>query len=665
MTSPVAPQALVAQVILDSPLPQLDHPFDYSVPERLRSEIAIGQKVSIPLRSGNRKSEGWVIGLSDSSTYSGNLAAIDSIISHVAVLTPGLYELARAVADRQAGSAVDVLRLAIPPRYVRIEKEYLSQASATVSISQPSSISPELRDLPDSFGIQDPLEFGSRTSWLIQGSVAQLTERIWAPEWVRQLCLLARNHVIEGKSVILAVPDFRDVDIVERALASSGLATFVVRTDAALSGAERWKNYLRILHEPVTVVLGNRSSVYAPVNNLGVIALWDSADESFTEPLAPYAHPRDVALLRQSTTGCSLVFAAHVPSIDTVRLETLDYVTSHTVGTQPQTLMATDVIAQVDGDSRTSRIPPAALLAARAAIASGPVLIQVARPGFASTLKCANCRTKASCTSCHGPLSLKTKNAVASCRWCGKLEPAFNCSSCHSSVLVAGQAGSEKTAEDLARAFPGVVVHFSDAEKKTHEISASPALVIATAGTEPIAEGGYSAVLMLDGESARSREDLDTDMSALRMWMNAASLARADAPIYVAGSGHVLGDVLERHDLRQFSLQTLRERESLGLPPATRVAVITGSQQALAYVEKQLPEIPHRSVLGPVPHAEDQYRLIIAFDYKDGATVARALRALILKTAITNRKPAGASNARARVLRLNVRIDDFALRGLG
>ena len=104
MTSPVAPQALVAQVILDSPLPQLDHPFDYSVPERLHSEIAIGQKVSIPLRSGNRKSEGWVIGLSDSSTFSGNLASIDSIISPVAVLTPGLYQLIENIEAFMAGT---------------------------------------------------------------------------------------------------------------------------------------------------------------------------------------------------------------------------------------------------------------------------------------------------------------------------------------------------------------------------------------------------------------------------------------------------------------------------------------------------------------------------------------------------------------------------------
>jgi primosomal protein N' (replication factor Y) len=227
------------------------------------------------------------------------------------------------------------------------------------------------------------------------------------------------------------------------------------------------------------------------------------------------------------------------------------------------------------------------------------------------------------------------------------------------------QAGSEKTAEDLARAFPGVIVHFSDGEKRASQVSSSPALVIATAGTEPIAQNGYAAVIILDGEAARSREDLETDSTALRIWMNAAALARPPAPVFVAGSGTVLGEVLDRHSFREFSEGTLRERETLGLPPATRVAVITGSKSAIERVEEELPVIPHRSILGPVPQSDDQYRIIIAFDYKDGATVAKALRAMILKTAVTNRKPSGAGNTRARVLRLNVRIDDFALRGIG
>lgn len=646
----------VASVILDTPLPQLDHPFDYSVPEFLRSDIAIGQKVIVPLRTGSRHCEAWVVGLTNTSSFSGNLASIESIVSPVVSLTPELYALARAVAVRQAGSLVDVLRLAIPQRYVRVEKEFLT--STTPAVAEV----PETLHIPPNTVSVSP---GQRISLQVTGSSIPLTDNLWVTEWIRQFVAMASQGVQRRTSCIITVPDFRDIESVERAFEAVGMGSFVVRTDAGIPGTQRWRNYLRILHEENVIVLGNRSSIYAPVKNLGLIAMWDSADDSYNEPLAPYAHPRDVALIRQAETSCSLVFAAHVPSVDTVRLESLGYLESITTDRPRLAITASDTHVQTDDDRSFSRIPPAALVEARAAITHGAVLISVARPGYASSLKCHACRAKATCAYCLGPLALKSKTALPSCRLCGKFESAWSCTECHSTTLLPSQAGTEKTAEDLGRAFPGVRVLFFDGDKPAELLHNEPALVISTTGTEPAVIGGYAAVLILDGESARSREDIDADSGALRNWMNAASLAHSTAKIFVAGSGAVLGHVLETGEFRTFALNRLREREQLGLPPATRSAVITGSATSLHSIERELSNLPHRAVLGPVPTSDEQSRIIVTFDYKDGAVVAKALRALILTTSLTNRKPAGARNVRSRVLRLNVRIDDSALRGIG
>lgn len=654
-----APHGSVAHVILDSPLPQLDHPFDYAIPDHLLGNIEFGLKVVVPLRSGNRRSEAWVIGISDTSSFTGNLAVIDSVVSSTPSLTRELYELARMVADRQAGSAVDVLRLAIPARYVRAERTYIDSL-LTAPAREPV---PALKEAES--GNTLTLASGTRLALEIRGGVRPISETLIVPQWVRAFVRAAHEQIAAGSSSILCVPDFRDIDVLVAALDVVGLGHVVVRTDASLPGAQRWLNYLRLLNEQPVIVVGNRSSLYAPAQKLGLIAIWDSADEAFTEPLAPYAHPRDVALIRQAESDCALIFASHVPSVETTRLIGLGYLTAHVWGERDVEVTASDLHTQSEEDSRTARIPPAALVATRAAIANGPVLVQVARPGYASSLVCSSCRERALCLTCSGPLALKSKNALPTCRWCAKLEPAWACSSCHSTTLLPRQAGTEKTADDLARAFPGVLVHFFDASKEAQTIASTPSLVIATAGTEPQCAGGYSAVLILDGEAARSREDLDTDTTALRTWINAAALAAPGASVYVAGTGRTLGEVVEQGQFAEFSQHTLHERETLGLPPTTRVAVLTGSRAAISDVETALVSIPHRSVLGPVPHPDESYRLIVTFDYKDGAVVAKALRALLLKTAITSRKPAGASNSRARILRLNVRIDDFALRGIG
>ena len=128
------PTGVVARVLIDNPLPQLDHLFDYGVPEALLRDIRVGQRVKVPFRSGGRIIDAYVIELIDRANseveFSGTLSDIESLVSTASVLTPDVYDLARRVADRGAGSAIDVVRLAVPPRAVRVEKKWLAEAAA-------------------------------------------------------------------------------------------------------------------------------------------------------------------------------------------------------------------------------------------------------------------------------------------------------------------------------------------------------------------------------------------------------------------------------------------------------------------------------------------------------------------------------------------------------
>ncbi|MET0784947.1 MAG: primosomal protein N', partial [Leifsonia flava] len=118
---------LIARVLIDSPLPQLDHPFDYSVPDDLVDGIGVGVRVKVPFRSATRLTSGYVIGLvdADDAEFGGKLSALDSVVSSAPVLDPAVWTLARRVADRSGGTASDIVRLAVPPRQVRVEKKWL------------------------------------------------------------------------------------------------------------------------------------------------------------------------------------------------------------------------------------------------------------------------------------------------------------------------------------------------------------------------------------------------------------------------------------------------------------------------------------------------------------------------------------------------------------
>ncbi|MEW9527964.1 primosomal protein N' [Microbispora sp. NPDC049125] len=121
----------VARVVVDIPLPHLDRPFDYLVPTTMDAEAVPGCRVRV--RFAGQLADGFLLERVAESAHQGRLAFLERVISPEAVLTPEIAGLARAVADRYAGTMSDVLRLAVPPRHARVEAEARSPARRTGS----------------------------------------------------------------------------------------------------------------------------------------------------------------------------------------------------------------------------------------------------------------------------------------------------------------------------------------------------------------------------------------------------------------------------------------------------------------------------------------------------------------------------------------------------
>ncbi|MBO0891792.1 MAG: hypothetical protein J2P14_12815, partial [Acidothermales bacterium] len=118
----------VARVAVDVSLPHLDRPFDYLVPQRDDDVCVPGCRVRV--RFAGSLVDGYVLDRVDESEHSGRLAYLDRVVSAEPVLAPEIARLARAVADRYAGSLADVVRLAVPPRHAKVEREAPSPAAA-------------------------------------------------------------------------------------------------------------------------------------------------------------------------------------------------------------------------------------------------------------------------------------------------------------------------------------------------------------------------------------------------------------------------------------------------------------------------------------------------------------------------------------------------------
>ncbi|MGM1030546.1 MAG: primosomal protein N' [Actinomycetota bacterium] len=629
--------------MVDSRLPQLDRLFEYRVPPGLEG-VAPGVRVRVPLR-GDRQATGYVVEVADARAWEGEVADVEKVLSPVPVLQPEVWALARAVADRAAGGAADVLRVAIPGRQARIEKAWLAaDAVAVPPLPEPSAAEPVLPGL---------VEARRRVALECAGGVDPVDAAegsAWVGRWAIALAALARQALERGEQAILVVPDHREQRQLRLALEAAVGAERVVELDARQKNPERYRGFLRcVAGEPVAVI-GPRSAVYAPAARLGLLAVWEDGDPLLAEPLSPWVHARDAALVRQGQSGCALVIAGHARSTDAERLVELGHLEHERLGAHRVRVLP----AALADDGR--RVPAAAFTAARQALPTAPVLVQVGRPGHAPGLRCADCGSRARCGTCGGPLGVRTRTAAPACRLCGRLAAGWRCPSCNGQKLVAAGRGSTRIAEELGRAFPGVPVVVADGDHERLAIDARPRIVVATRGAEPVADGGYGAVLLLDGDTLLAHEGLRVAEEAVRQWASARALAAEGAPIVLAGVIGPAAAALTGDTTVAFAKAELAERRQLRFPPAVRTASVVGTPDAVAEALEALEGIPHLDVLGPVPVAEtrpgeEAERAIVRFAYADGARVAGIARARVLTAAARPRRPGAPA-------RLRIRLDD-------
>nr|WP_238345156.1 primosomal protein N' [Actinopolymorpha cephalotaxi] len=680
-----APELPVARVLVDVPLAHLDRPFDYLVPERIHATCVPGARVRV--RFAGQDLDGFVLERVAESDHRGRLMPLRRVVSAEPVLAPEIARLARRVADRYAGTLADVLRLAVPPRHARVEGATAKAtgtpaagsadsgdsagSAASVSAASGTARSTESVDAAgapggEAAGPGDGTQASGEDSlaghdggirpgpWsAYQTGVAFIEalrrgdapRAVWTAvpgeDWPAALAHAAAATLAGGKGVLVVVPDQRDVARLDAAFgAVLGPDRHVVLT-AELGPAERYRRFLAVRRGTVRCVVGTRSAAFAPVADLGLVACWDDGDDLHAEPRAPYPHVREVLLLRAHETGCAALLGGFACTAEGAHLLTTGWarplVPERAVVRErgPRVVVAGDNDTDLARDpaARAVRLPHRAFEQARTALSSGPVLVQVPRSGYLPALACQTCRGPARCATCAGPLQLGSAGAPPSCGWCGRPAVSWRCPTCGGGRLRAPVVGAGRTAEELGRAFPRVPVRTSGGPRVLSTVGAEPALVVATPGAEPVAEGGYAGALLLDSWLALARADLRAGEEALRRWLNAAALVR---PARAGGSVVVVGDpgspalqALVRWSPQDQAARELAEREAARFPPAVRLATLTGAPDAVRDLARLVELPPGTEELGPVPlAAEDEVvRLVLRVRWTDGARLSAALKA--------------------------------------
>ncbi|MDI3194936.1 primosomal protein N' [Pseudarthrobacter sp. AL07] len=663
---PLAAHLPVARVFVETPLPHLDRPFDYSVPAELNEAAQAGVRVKVSFNGQDLS--GFIIERTAESDAGHTLVPLQKVVSPVVVLTPPVRDLVAAVAARYAGTVSDVLRVAVPPRMARLEKEFLTAPAAEPAAPDPradvaAATGPDVTSGTDSdwAGYRNGPAF---VRHLRDGgsprAVFNPLQGFGPAAWPHLLATAVAAVRASGRGAVVVVPDYRDLDQLEKALLAVLPADDIARLTADDGPTPRYRSFLRLLAGSARVAIGTRSAAFAPVLDLGLIACWDDGDDLHIEQRAPYAHSRDVLLLRADQEGAACLMAGHSRSTELQRLVEAGWAMpveadrAFARRTVPRVLNTADSFEQErDPLALVARLPGAAWRAAKDGLERGPVLVQVARAGYAPSLVCETCREPARCQACQGPLALagaSGSSAIPQCRWCSMPAPEWQCAHCAGHKLRKGATGVLRTAEELGRAFPGKPVITSSGGNIKAGVGGAKALVVATVGAEPVAEGGYAAALLLDGDSLLRRENLRAGEDTVRRWFNAAALVRPASDgglVVITATESVAVGALLRWDPAGYARRELELRMELQLPPAVRIASITGPRAAVVHfsgtVEKELASagVALRTA-GPAPlvltgpatggawsaaAAGQDARTLLFFAYGQAATVTRVLRA--------------------------------------
>ena len=511
-----------AEVIVDLSAEAVDRRFTYSIPEGMR--VRAGQLVAVPF--GPRVLEGFVIDLVEECALDAEkIRPILRVVREEPVVLPDLMALAEWMHVHYLCNLVDALRLMIPaemrggrvrerrrrrahlllteadadafiatnpraPRQIevlrRLRQGDLDAAEldggalrALVRKGAVETYKGEVRRTPlalaETLHTEDPVlmpeqsEALQRLTAALEGEGGRfLLHGVTGSGKTEVYIRLIRRALELGRTAIVLVPEIAlTPQMVSWLHGCFGADAAVLHS--ALSAGERFDEWRRIRSGEARVVIGARSAVFAPVENLGVIVVDEEHESSYQSDHRPRYDAREIAWRRAADHGAVLLLGSATPSIATFmrampgvrpenRLELIEL--RHRVNHRP--LPEVEVVDMRSEFERGNASIFSAKLAnaLRACLDGGhQAMLFINRRGHSTFVSCRKCGYVAKCEACDVSMTYHQSEDLLKCHYCGRtLPPPKLCPSCGSPYIKYFGAGTQKVQAEVARLFPDAKV---------------------------------------------------------------------------------------------------------------------------------------------------------------------------------------------------------------
>ncbi|QOR68511.1 primosomal protein N' [Cytobacillus suaedae] len=467
----------------------------------------------------------------------------------------------------------------------------------------------------------------------------------------------------KGKEAIVLVPEISlTPQMVNRFKGRFGSQVAVLHS--GLSAGEKYDEWRKIHRKEVKLVVGARSAIFAPFENLGIIIIDEEHESSYKQEDNPRYHARDVAIYRGKYHNCPIVLGSATPTLESFARASKQVYKLLTLRKRmnERDLPAVEIIDMREELRNGNRSMFSGLLLEKLQekLEKGEqIVLFLNKRGYSSFVMCRDCGYVMNCPHCDISLTYHRSNQRLKCHYCGFEEPLpKECPECNSEYIRFFGTGTQKVEEELSKILPEARVIRMDVdttsrkgshEKLLTEFGEGRADILL--GTQMIAKGldfpNVTLVGVLTADTMLHLPDFRAAEKTFQLLTQVSGRAgRHELPgeviIQTYTPEHYSITLASQHDFDQFYLNEMMVRKSHAYPPFYYLTIVTVSHQELtkvvsitekitSFLRMQLSEsaIILGPVASPIPRINDRYRYQCMIKYKHEPNLTIALKTVV------------------------------------
>ncbi len=408
---------------------------------------------------------------------------------------------------------------------------------------------------------------------------------------------LAKKVIEQKKTVLILVPEISlTPQITSRFFNVFGDEVTVIHS--RMSAGERYDSWHRIFKEKSSVVIGARSALFAPLKNIGLIVIDEEHDASYKQAdMVPKYNARDSAIMLGSIANCPVLLGSATPSIESMynakkgkfnllelpeRIDNakLPVITLVDVNKERKKQRMENIFSKTLLDKIEERLKR-----------NEGVIILQNRRGFSTQIYCTDCGEVETCDNCSVPMVYHINKNKIECHYCGLTKDVPGaCTHCGSIAIKYFGTGTERVEDELEFYFPNVKMSRIDSDSITKKNELSRILlsfgsgeIDVLVGTQMVAKGlDFSRVTLVGVISAETTlwlPDFRADERTFQLLTQVSGRAgRSKNPgeviIQTQNEKHFALQMVLNNSYKGFYEKEILDRERLGFPPFTRIAII-------------------------------------------------------------------------------------------